>query len=553
MATQMGGQPVYILSEGAQRYLGRDARRMNIMASRVVAEAVKSTLGPRGMDKMLVDTTGDVVITNDGAAILKEVDVKHPAAKMMVEIAETQEKEAGDGTTTVVVLAGELLKRAEELIEQDMHATVIANGYRLAEEEAMRILSKIGKKVAGSKAELEGVALTSLNSKAPGITAKEHIARLSVEAVLRVSEEEDGKRKVDKDNIKIQKQVGGSTGDSELVEGIVLDKEKAHAGMPKHVKKAKIALLTTELKIKKTETDAKLDITSPEQLEAFIQGEEESLRDMAKKIKDAGANVLFCQKDIEDIVGYHLSKEEIIAVKSASEKDIKILSRATGAKIVSNLKDISKKDLGGADSVAERKLGDKTYVFVEGCHNPKAVTLLLRGGSEHVVEETERSVDDAVSVARNVLEDSLILPGGGAVEMALSRQLSKVAGKVGGREQLAFMEFAKALEIVPKTLVENAGLDPIDALIDLRRQHEKGNSSYGIDLSTGKARDMYKAGVVESFRVVQQLIKSATEAATMILRIDDVIAAKGALGGEGGMRAPAMPPGMGGMGGMPPM
>ncbi len=551
MAAQMGGQPVYILSEGAQRYVGRDARRMNILAARVVAEAVKSTLGPRGMDKMLVDSTGDVVITNDGAAILKAVEVKHPAAKMMVEIAETQEKQAGDGTTTVVVLAGELLKRAEELLEQDVHATVIASGYRLAEDESLKILSKMSKRVPGTTADLEGVALTSLNSKAPGITAKEHIAKLAAEAVKRVAEKKDAKWAVDKDDIKIQKQVGESTRESELVEGIVLDKERAHPGMSRHVSGAKIALISSEMKIKKTETDAKLDITSPEQLESFMRSEEDALRNMARKIKEAGANTLFCQKDMEDLVSYHLAKEGIIAVKSVSEKDIKILSKATGAKIVLKPDNLSAKDLGSADSVAERKFGDKTFVFVEGGSKPKAVTLLLRGGSEHVVEELERSMDDAISVARNVLEDSLILPGGGAPEMALSRQLNKAAGKIGGREQLAFMEFAKALEIVPKTLAENAGLDPIDALIDLRRQHEKGNSSYGIDLTSGKAKDMYEAGVVESARVVQQLIKSATEVATMILRIDDVIAAKGALGGEG---APAMPPGgMGGMGGMPPM
>ncbi len=550
MSAQLGGQPVYILQEGAQRYMGRDARKMNILASRVVAEAVKSTLGPKGMDKMLVDTTGDVVITNDGAAILKEVEIKHPAAKMMVEIAKTQEAEAGDGTTTAVVFAGELLKRAEELLEQDIHAALITRGFRLAEDKALEVIEKMGKKVGAKESELKQVALTSLNSKAPGITAKEHIANLAVEAVRLVAEKRDSGFSIDKDDIKIQKQPGESTGDSLIIQGVILDKERANPGMPALVKNAKIALANVEMKIKKTETDAKLDITSPEQLEAFMKGEEDTLRKMAKTIADSGANVFFCQKDIEDVAQYFLAKEGILAAKSVSEKDMGLLAKATGAEIITNYGDIKAKDLGKAEQVEVRKVSGKEFIFVEGCPKPKAVTIFLRGGSEHVLDEAERSMDDAISVVRNVMEDSTVLPGGGAAMEEIAKELRKYATKIGGREQLAIQEFANALEVIPKTLAENAGLDPIDALMDIRAQHEKGNIDFGIDMATGKSKDMYKAGVVDSLRVVKQAIRSATEVAIMILRIDDVIAAKGSLSGEG---APRMPAGMGGMGGMPPM
>ncbi|MEE8168846.1 MAG: thermosome subunit alpha [Candidatus Hydrothermarchaeales archaeon] len=552
MAAQMSGQPIYILSEGSQRYLGRDARRMNILASRVIAEAVKSTLGPKGMDKMLVDSTGEIVITNDGAAILKKVDVKHPAAKMIVEIAKTQEKEVGDGTTTAVVLAGELLKRAEELLEQEVHAASIAKGYRLAKEETIRILEDLSKKVKGTEDELKKVAMTSLSSKASGTLAREHIAALATTSVKRIAEKRDGKFTIDKDNIKIQKQVGESTSESRLIEGIVLDKERAHTGMPKVVTNARIALSKVEIKIKKTETDAKLDISSPEQLQSFMKEEEETLKEMAMKIKKSGANVLFCQKDLDDIALYTLSKEGILVVKSVAEKDIKLIAKATGASIITSLEDINAGDLGNAKRVEEKKIGGKEFIFIEGCSKPKAVTIFLRGGSEHVLDGVERSLDDAISVVRNVLEDSSVLPGGGASEAEVARQLRKFSTKVSGREQLALLEFANALEVVPRTLAENGGLDPIDAMIGLRTQHEKGNVNYGIDLASGKPRDMYKLGIVDSLRVVQQAVKSATEVANMVLRIDDVIAAKGALGG--GEETPSMPPGgmegMGGMGGM---
>jgi thermosome len=533
MAAQMGGQPVYILQEGTQRFTGRDARRMNITAGKVVAEAVKSTLGPKGMDKMLVDSSGDILITNDGAAILKEVEVKHPAAKMMVEIAKTVETEVGDGTTSSVVLAGELLKKAEDLLDQDIHATVIARGYRMAEEEGVNILSKISKKVdPADEAILEKVALTALNSKASGITAREHLAKLAVQAVKKVAEKSDGTFNVDKANIKIQKVVGGSTRDSELVEGIVIDKEIAHSGMPRVVKNAKIAILNTELKVKKTETDAKFNITSPEQVKKFMDEEEETVKNMVKAIAATGANCVLCQKDIEVLAQYYLAKENILAVKSISEKDIKLISRATGGKIITNIKDISSKDLGKAGKVEGKKIGGKEFVFIEDCENPKALTVLLKGGSEHVVDESERSMDDAISVVKDVAEDGTVLPGGGAALMEVSMRLKDFSNTISGREQLAVLEFANALEKIPRTIAENAGLDPIDTIIALRASHEKGGLEEGIDLATGEPRNMYELGIVEPGKMVKQVIRSATEAAIMILRIDDVIAAKGSLGEE---------------------
>lgn len=545
MAAQMGGQPVYILSEGAQRFLGRDARRMNIMAAKVVAEAVKSTLGPRGMDKMLVDSTGDVVITNDGAAILKEVEIKHPAAKMMAEIAKTVEKEAGDGTTSAVVLAGELLKRAENLLDQEVHATVIARGYRMAEEESMRIVEEISKEIKPTdEASLRKVALTALYSKAPGITAKDHLAKLSTEAVKLVGEKTDGRLVIDKSDVKIQKQVGASTRESEIINGVVIDKERAHPGMPKVVEGAKIALLNIELKVKKTETDAKFDISTPEQLQSFLDEEEETIRRMVKSIVDSGANCVICQKDINDLAQYFLAKEGILAVKSVDGKDVKLIAKASGAKVVTNLKEMTEADLGKAQRVEERKIGGKEFVFIEGCEFPKAVTLFVRGGTEHVVDEAERSLDDAISVVRDVMEDGRIVAGGGASMMEISRRLREFANTVGGREQLAVIEFAEAMETIPRTLAENAGLDPIDTIISLRAQHEKGRITAGINLVTGKPADMLKMGIMEPVKVREQVIKSATETAIMILRIDDVIAAKGALTAEEEKeeKAPPTPP-----------
>ncbi|MEE9564784.1 MAG: thermosome subunit alpha [Candidatus Hydrothermarchaeaceae archaeon] len=537
MAMQAGGQqtgqPIYVLKEGAQRYLGKDARMMNIMAGRVISEAVKSTMGPKGMDKMLVDATGDAVITNDGATILKEVDVKHPAAKMMVDIAKTVEKEVGDGTTAAVVIAGELLKRAEELLDQNIHATVVVKGYRMAADEATKILEKLSKKVAAAdKNTIKKVAITALNSKAPGITAKEHLADLATGAAYVVAEKIGKDVVVDKNNIKIQKRVGASTGESELVKGIVIDKERAQESMPTSIKNAKIALLNVEMKIKKTETDAKVNITSPDQLQAFLDEEEGAIREMIKDIKKTGANCLFCQKSIDDLAEYLLAKEGILAVTSVSSDDMELLSKASGANIVTSIKDISKKDLGKASKVEEKKVAGGDLIFVEGCPNPKAVTLFVRGSTEHVVNEVERSLDDVISVVKDTLEDNRVVPGGGATMMEVAKELNKFANKVGGREQLAVREFATAMEVIPKTLAENAGLDPIDSLIALRAAHEKGNKAAGINLSTGKPTDMYEMGIIEPFNMRAHTVNSATEVTTMILRIDDVIAAKGALGGE---------------------
>lgn len=559
MAAQMGGRPVYILSEGAQRFLGRDARRMNILAAKIIAEAVKSTLGPKGMDKMLVDSTGDIVITNDGAAILKEVEVKHPSAKMMVEVAKAQEKEVGDGTTTAVVLAGELLKRAEELLEQEVHATVIAKGYRMAEEEAIRILEDMSKKVGEEDREvLRKVALTSLSSKMPGVAAKEHIASLATEAVGMVADKSRGKVSIDKADIKIQKHMGEAIGESSIVRGIVLDKERVHQGMPRRVEKARIALVKSEMKVKKTETDAKFNITSPEKLRSFMDEERETLREMARSIAKAGANVVFCQKDIEDLVGYYLAKEKILGVKSVSEKDMKLIAKATGGSIVSNARDVTSRALGSAGRVEERKIGDKAFVFIEDCREPKAVTVFIRGGTEHITDEVERSMDDALSVVKDVMELGYVLPGGGACEVEVARGLREYAGRVSGREQLAILEFANALEAIPRALAENTGLDPIDVLIELRAAHEEGRKNAGVDIATGKAVDMFEKGVLEPLKVKTQVIKSAAEVANMILRIDDVIAAKGALGEEEEEEKKPSPPSGGapcgmGAGGMPPM
>lgn len=525
---QQAGQPIYVLKEGSQRYLGKDARMMNIMAGRVISEAIKSTMGPRGMDKMLVDPSGDVTITNDGAAILKEVDVKHPAAKMMVDISKNVEKEVGDGTTSAVVIAGELLKRAEELLDQGIHATVVTKGYRMAQDEAVKMLEGLSTKVAATdKKILKKVAVAALNSKAPGITAKEHLAEIATEAVNMVQEKAKGKIKVDKSNVKIQKQTGASTGQSELIKGIVIDKERAHVSMPKSIKGAKIALLGAEIKIKKTETDAKVNITSPDQLQAFLDEEEVALKEMVNAVQKTGANCLFCQKSIDDTAKYFLAKEGILGVASVSGDDMKILSKASGANIVTSVNDITGRDLGKAKRVDERKVSKENYIFVEGCTNPNAVTLFIRGGTEHVVGEVERSMDDVISVVKDTLEDSRILPGGGATMIEVSKGLKAFANRVGGREQLAVLEFANAMEVIPKTLAENAGLDPIDSLIALRASHEKGNKSFGIDLASGKAVDMHKAGVIEPLAVRVQTIKSATEVTNMILRIDDVIAAEG--------------------------
>ncbi len=526
MAT-LQGQPVLILKEGTQRTVGRDAQRLNIMAARVIAEAVRTTLGPKGMDKMLVDSLGDVVITNDGVTILKEMDVEHPAAKMIIEVAKTQEDEVGDGTTTAVVLAGELLKRAEELLDQDIHPSVIARGYRLACEKAMEILNDIAIGIDVNDEEiLKKVAATAITGKHAEY-AVNHLSKIVVDAVRKVAEKKGEGYYVDDDAIKLEKKQGGSVEDTELIDGIVLDKEVVHPGMPKRVENAKIAVLKAALEVKETETDAEIRITDPEMLQKFIEQEEKMLKEMVDKIVNAGANVVFCQKGIDDLAQYYLAKAGILAVRRVKQSDIEKIAKATGAKILTDLRDIKPEDLGEAELVEERKVGDEKMVFVTGCKNPKAVTILVRGGTEHIVEEIARGIEDAVRVVGVAIEDGKVVAGGGAPEIEISLRLKQWAPTLGGREQLAAEAFANSLEIIPKTLAENAGIDPIDILVELKAAHEKGEKYAGVDVETGKVVDMKEMGVLEPLRVKTHAIESATEVAIMILRIDDVIAAKG--------------------------
>ena len=533
---QAGGVPVLILKEGSSRSRGREAQHANIMAARIVAETVKSALGPKGMDKMLVDSFGDTTITSDGRTILDEMDIQHPAAKMMVEVAKTQDNEAGDGTTTAVVLAGELLNKAEELIGKNVHPTIIIDGYKKASEKALEVLEKIAMPTESNREEyLKKVAMTSMASKLVA-EHKEYLAELAVKAVLEVAEKENGKYKVDIDDIKVEKKPGESLRDNKLIQGIVLDKEVVHSGMPKRVEKAKIALLDTALEIEKTEFDAKINIESPEQMDAFLKQEEEMLREMVEKIEAIGANVVLCQKGIDDMAQHFLARKGILAVRRIKKSDMEKLSKATGGKIITNIDDMSSSDLGYASLVEERKIGDDKMTFVEGCKHPRAVTILIRGGTERIVDEAERSLHDALCVVRDVVEEPKILAGGGAPELEISRMLKKYAETLPGREQLAVKSFAEALEVVPVTLTENAGLDPIDILSELRARHEKGETWAGIEVNSGKVQDMREAGVFEPLAVKKQIVKSAGEAASMILKIDDVIAA-------GKMKAPPTPPG----------
>ena len=527
--SQLGGTPVLILKEGTTRTRGRDAQRTNIMVARVIAEAVKSTLGPKGMDKMLVDTIGDVVVTNDGATILKEMDVEHPTAKMMVEVAKTQENEVGDGTTTAVVLAGELLKNAEELLDQDVHPTIIANGYRMAAEKAQEILQEIAEDIdVEDDAFLKKIAMTAMTGKGAEL-AKEYLAELVVKAVRAVAEKENGKYIIDTDDIKLEKKEGGAVEDTELINGIVIDKERVHPGMPRKVKDAKIALINAPLEIEKTEFDAEIRITDPNQLKAFIDEEERMLREMVEKIKSSGANVLFCQKGIDDLAQHYLAKEGIFAVRRVKKSDMEKLAKATGATIVTNIDDLGEKDLGYAGIVEEVKIGDDEMVFVRECKDPKSVTILIRGGTEHIVDEVERALEDCLGVVPAAIRDGKVLAGGGAPEIELALRLRDYAKTVGGREQLAIEAFADALEVIPRALAENAGLDPIDMVVALRAKHEKEKNGhhYGLDVYEGEVRDMLDEGIVEPLSVKSQAIDSASEVAVMILRIDDVIAASG--------------------------
>lgn len=541
-----GIQPIFILSEGTQRTSGRPAQSANIQAARAVAEAVRTTLGPKGMDKMLVDSIGDIIVTNDGVTILREMNIENPAAKMVVEIAKTQEDEVGDGTTTAVVLAGELLKEAEVLLEQNIHPTIISKGYRLALDHALATLKNISRPLMVKDTDfLRKIAMTAMTGKGAE-NAKEHLADLAVEAIQSVFEHAG--EKIDLETVKIEKKSGGNAQESKLVRGIVLDKERVHPGMPKNVTNAKIALIDTALEIKNTEIDAKISITDPSQIQSFIAMEEKMLKDMVEKVVSSGANVVFCQKGIDDVAQHFLAKKGIYALRRVSRQDMEKIGRATGAKITSNLDEINPEDLGKAGSVAEQKVGDELMTFINDCENPKSVTMLLRGSTEHVLEEIKRAIDDSLGDLAAALRDGRVVAGAGSPEAEVAKELRKLSDKYSGREQLAIQAFSKAMEVIPKTLAENSGLDPIDALTELRSVHDKGNVNWGLNVETGKVFDAWKEGILEPLSVKTQAITSATEVSIMILRIDDVISNSNQQGqsgaGQGGMQ---MPPGMGGM------
>ena len=543
---QLGGTPVLIMREGTERQRGRDAMSNNIAAAIVIAEAVRTSLGPMGMDKMLVDQFGDVVITNDGATILKEIDVQHPAAKMMVEVAKTQDSEVGDGTTTSVILAGELLKRAKKLIEQKIHPTVITEGFRKAADKAVEILEEMSiKSGIDDEKGLLDAGMTCMSSKIVS-ESKEKLAKICMDAIKAVAEKnEDGKWLADIEKVQIQKKAGDSIDDTSLIQGIILDKEVVSPGMPKFVKDAKILLLQSAIEIQKTEFDTKLQITRPEQIQEFLDEEEKMIRTMVEKIVKSGAKVVICQKGIDDLAQHFLSKADIMVVRRVKKSDIEKLSKATGGMIYTNLDDITEDKLGWAGIVEERKIMNDSWIFIEECKDPKAVVILIRGGTDLVVDEVDRAIHDALCVVRDIVEDEKLVGGGGAPEVETAIQLRKYASSLGGREQLAVEVFADSLDIIPKTLAENAGLDQIDTLMKLRAAHQQGNKFAGYDLDTGDViNDMSSVGVVEPTVVKVQAIKSSTEATSMILRIDDVIASAKS----------AMPPGMppGGMGGMPP-
>jgi len=543
-----GQQPIIILKEGTRREKGRGAQSNNIMAARAISDAVKSTLGPKGMDKMLVDSMGDVVVTNDGATILKEIDVEHPAAKMIVEVAKSQDEECGDGTTSAVVLTGELLKYAGDLLDQNIHPTIITHGYKLAAIKAIETLNKLAIDIKpNDKKTLKNIAMTSMASKGAS-SEKEHLADIVVDAVLSIAEKVDNKTVVDLDNIQIEKKQGGGIANTDVISGIILDKERVHEGMPKQVKNAKIALVDVALEVKKTEVDARIQINDPTQLQSFLDEEEGMIRKMAEKVKKSGANVLVCQKGIDDIAQHYLAKDGIYSVRRAKKSDMEKLAKATGANIIGNLDSLTSKDLGYAGLVEEKKIGDDKMTFVTQCKNPKAVSILIRGTTEHVVDELERALHDALSVVSIAIEDGKMTAGGGAAATAISMVLRDYATTVGGREQMAIEAFANAIEIIPKTLSENAGLDPIDMMLEIRNAHKKGNKYAGVNVFTGKIEDMIKNNVIEPLRVSKQEIEASSEAANMILRIDDVIASRGGGGAPAGMP----PGGMGGMGGMPP-
>jgi thermosome, various subunits, archaeal len=538
----LAAQPIFILREGSKRTHGSDAQHNNIMAAKAVAEAVRTTLGPKGMDKMLVDSMGDVVITNDGATILKEMDIEHPGAKMIVEVAKTQDAEVGDGTTTAAVLAGEFLTTAEDLLESGVHPTIIASGYRLAADQATKILDTITISASPEDTEtLEKLASTAITGKGAEAN-KEHLSRLAVEAVKSVAERsEDGKITVDIEDIKVEKRPGGSIKDSEIIEGVIVDKERVHPAMPEVVENAKVLLLSVPIELKKTETKAEIKITTPDQMQLFLDQEEAMLKEIVDKVINTGANVVFCQKGIDDLAQYYLTKAGIFGMRRVKKSDMDKLSRATGAKVITSLDEIEESDLGYAGLVEEKDVTGSRMTFVTGCKDSKTTSILLRGGTEHVVEGIERALEDALRVVGVALEDQKIVVGGGSPEVELSLRLKEYAATLKGREQLAVTKFAESLEVIPKTLAENAGLDPIDMLVEMRSQHEKGNKRAGLNVYTGKIEDMFENNVVEPLRIKTQAINAATEAAIMILRIDDVIASSSAGKGPGAGPGGEMP------------
>ncbi len=531
-------QPIYILPENTQRFLGKDAQRNNIMAAKLVAETVRTTLGPKGMDKMIVDSLGDITVTNDGVTILKEMQIEHPAAKMIVEVAKTQDEQVGDGTTTAVILAGELLKNAERLLDQNIHPTVITKGYSMASEHSQTLLKEMAESVSITDKEiLKQIAITSMIGKSGA--AKEKLATLLLDAIQEVGEG----NKIDIEAIKLEKKVGGGIEDSELIKGIVLDKERVNSSMPSLIKNAKIALIDGALEVKSPETDTKIQISDPNQLQGFLDQEENILKSMVEKIKASGANVIFCQKGIDDIAQYFLAKAGIYAARRVKKSDMEKLAKATGAKIVTKISELSLNELGEAGNVEELKINDEQLTYVRECKNPKAVTILVRGGTEHVVAEIERSMIDSLSCLVAAIQVGKVVGGAGAVEIELAKGLRKFATSLSGREQLAVLSFADAVEVVPRTLAENAGLDPIDILTELKAKHDAGAKWAGINVITGKIMDSWTEGVIEPLKIKTQAVKSASEVAELILRIDDVIAGSSS-------RHQQMPHGMGGMPGM---
>jgi len=537
--------PVVLVPEGYTRTQGRDAQRMNITAAKMVAEAVRTTLGPKGMDKMLVDDLGDIVITNDGATIVDEMKIEHPAAKMIVEVAKTQDEEVGDGTTTAVIVAGELLKNAEGLLDQGIHPSVIVKGYRIASGKAVEVLDKIAHEVKiTDKKLLEEIAQTAMTGKGAE-THKEYLSELAVSAVVQVVADGD----IDTDNIKLEKKQGASVRDTELINGVIIDKEVVHDGMPKKIENAKIALVDSALEVKETETDAEIRITSPDQLQAFLDQEEKMLKGMVDKIVESGATVLFCQKGIDDVAQHYLAKQGITAARRCKKSDMEALAKSTGARVVTSVDDLSGSELGSAGLVEEKKISGDKMLFVEKCKDPKAVSILVRGGTEHVVAEAERAFNDAIGGVASAIEVGKIVTGGGAPEIEVAKGLREYADTVGGREQLAINAFADSMEIIPRTLAESAGMDAIDVLVDLRAKHEGAEGpQIGFNVVEGKSENLWKKGVVEPQKIKTQAIKSAAEAVELILRIDDVIASSSGTKAGG---AP-MPPDMGGMG-MPGM